>query len=183
MMLRKSKDAKKKVRVTRNKFEELAELNMASLIDILTVILIFLVKNAQIGSAINIPQNMAVPTTITNEQLLKNSSTIIVKLFTDKVLYGSENLYVGTIKDLEENIKTREVIYEYMKKESQIITKMAQAKNTVVTPCLLIQADKRLPCQYITTMVKIGAGASFANIYFSTIQDESWLKKSAVSIK
>jgi biopolymer transport protein ExbD len=178
-LLRSTSGNGKKGRVVRNKFEELAELNMASLIDILTVILMFLIKNAQVGSAINIPQNMSVPTTITNEQLYKNSSTVIVKLYTDKVLYGTENLYVGSIKDLQENAKTRQTIYEFMKRESETIAKLGKQKHIDLTPCLLIQADKRLPCQYITTMVKIGAGAAFSNIYFSTIQDESWLKKSA----
>jgi hypothetical protein len=51
-----------------------------------------------------------------------------------------------------------------------------EAKSIIASnskPCLLIQADKELPCRYITEFIKFSAQASFANIYFSAIHTDN----------
>jgi hypothetical protein len=104
-------------------------------------------------------------------------------MYPDKILIGTDNILAGNLQQLAEDVETREVIYNYMKHEAGQIKILNDKRGTRYEPCLLIQADKQIPCQYITQLVKIGAGASFANIYFSTLQDENWLQATASEMK
>jgi biopolymer transport protein ExbD len=167
------------MRKVRRKFEDAAFLSITSLLDILTIILVFLVKNVSMESQrLTVPENMSLPTTITNQELIDNGLTVLVKMYPDKILIGTDNIEVGNLQQLVEDVKIREMIYNFMINEAGQIQVLNKQRGTRYEPCLLIQADKQIPCQYITQMVKIGAGASFANIYFSTLQDENWLKTS-----
>jgi biopolymer transport protein ExbD len=173
------------MRRVRKKFYDTATISITSLLDVLTIILVFLIKNVSMeAQKLTVPENMSLPTTITNQELIDNGLTVLVKLYSDnRVLIGTDNLPAGTLKDLVENPRTREVIYNYMQNEANQITAMNTKRGTNYQPCLLIQADKKILCQYITQLVKIGAGASFANIYFSTLQDENWLQSTAQRVQ
>jgi biopolymer transport protein ExbD len=176
---RKDEDGKSK-RVVRRQFGEAAELSITSLLDALTIILVFLIKNMSMDAQTNeIPKNMAYPSTITNEELIKNGLTLIVRLYPDKVMIGTNHLKVGTLKQLIEDPKTREIIFNYMKSEAAKIAARNARLKSDFKPVLLVQADKQVICQYVTTLIKIGAGASFENIYFSTLKDDAWLTQSA----
>ncbi len=168
------------MRKVRRKFADAAALSITSLLDILTILLVFLIKNISMESQkISAPQNMLLPTTITNQELIDNGLTVLVKVFPDKVLIGTDNINAGTLTQLVSDATSREIIFNYMKNEANQISLLNSRKGTNYQPCMLIQADKSIPCQYITQLVKIGAGATFANIYFSTLQDENWLRQSA----
>lgn len=172
------------MRKVRRKFFETANLSVTSLLDILTIILVFLIKNVSMeAQKMTVPENMSLPTTITNQELIDNGLTVLVKIYPDRILIGTDNLKAGTLQQLVEDAETREVIYNYMQHEASQIAKLNTRKGTNYQPCLLIQADKQIPCQYITQLVKIGAGASFANIYFSTLQDQNWLQATANSLQ
>jgi len=172
------------MRKVRRHFEDSAALSITSLLDVLTIILVFLIKNVSMeAQRLTVPENMLLPTTITNQELMSNGLTVLVKLYPDRVLIGTESLPAGTLKQLVEDKKTREIIYNYMQNEADQIKAMNEKSKTDNQPCLLIQADKQILCQYITQIVKIGAGASFANIYFSTLEDQNWLQKSAQQIQ
>jgi biopolymer transport protein ExbD len=172
------------MRKVRRKFTDAAFLSITSLLDILTIILVFLVKNVSMeAQRMTVPENMSLPTTITNQELIDNGLTVIVKMYPDKILIGTDNILAGNLQQLAEDVETREVIYNYMKHEAGQIKILNDKRGTRYEPCLLIQADKQIPCQYITQLVKIGAGASFANIYFSTLQDENWLQATASEMK
>jgi len=172
------------MRKVRRQFPDAAVLSITSLLDVLTIILVFLIKNVSLESQrLTVPENMLLPSTITNQELLDNGLTVLVKLYPDRVLVGVDNLKAGTLEQLVEDKATRQIIYDYMQNEANQITAMNTKKGTDYQPCLLIQADKSILCQYITQIVKIGAGASFANIYFSTLEDQNWLKKSAQKIQ
>jgi biopolymer transport protein ExbD len=172
------------MRKVRRKFADTAALSITSLVDILTILLVFLIKSVSIESQkITVPANMQFPTTITNQELIDNGLTVLVKIYPDKILVGTDNIPAGSLRQLVEDTSTREVIFNYMKNEAAQITVMNSKRGTNYLPCMLIQADKEIPCQYITQLIKIGAGASFANIYFSTLQDENWLQSSAQKIQ
>ncbi len=172
------------MRKVRRQFPDAAALSITSLLDVLTIILVFLIKNVSMeAQRLTVPENMLLPTTMTNQELIDNGLTVLVKLYPDRILIGTESLRAGSLKQLIEDKNTREVIYNYMQNEANQITAMNTRKGTDYQPCLLIQADKQILCQYITQVVKIGAGASFANIYFSTLEDQNWLLKSAQQIQ
>ncbi len=170
-------------RKVRRKFETHVGLSITSLLDILTILLVFLIKNVSIeAQKVTSPDNMRLPTTITNQELLQSGLTVVVKMYPDRILVGIDNLPVGSLRQLVEDKNTRETIYNYLKHEASQIETRNKKDKTDFQPCLLIQADKQIVCQYITQMVKIGAGAAFANIYFSTLQNENWLKATAQSL-
>lgn len=183
-MYRTRTDEDNKARRTRKKFPDEAALSITSLLDVLTIILVFLIKNVSMeAQKISVPENMALPTTITNQELIDNGLTVLVKVYPDRVMIGTDNLNAGSIQNLIEDQKTREIIFNFMRNEANQITDMNKKRGTNYQPCLLIQADKQISCQYITQLVKIGAGASFANIYFSTLQDPGWLQASATKVQ
>lgn len=142
-------------------------LNITSLIDILTILLIFMIKNIAMDSTQrNAPEGMLLPTTITKNKLLESGQAVSVKLYNDKVLFGGDNVLVGSMDDFLNKQEIRQTLLSMLKLESKEISLSDQI------PCLLIQADKELSCRYITEFINFSATANFANIYFSTIHTD-----------
>ena len=143
------------------------DLNITSLIDILTILLVFMIKNISMDSTQkNSPEGMLLPTTITTNELVESGRAVYLKIYTDKILYGTESLNVGSMEDFLGRTEIRNSLLKLLQMESQAISSLNSK------PCLLIQADKEVPCRYITEFIKFSAQASFANIYFSTIHTE-----------
>jgi hypothetical protein len=155
------------------------QLNITSLIDILTILLVFMIKNVSMDAdQKDAPEGMLLPTTVNTTDLIESGQAVSIKLypqkeFTDgsleqsKILYGSENDYVGTLEDFAQNAQIRQSLLGFLQVESESI------RNSGGIPCLLIQADKELQCSVITEFIKFSANASFANIYFSSIKSDS----------
>ena len=89
------------------------------------------------------------PTTITNQELLDNGLTVLIKMYPDKILVGTDNLPAGSLQQLNNDADTRKLIFNYMKNEAAHISIMNSKRGTNYIPCLLIQADKQIPCQYV----------------------------------
>ncbi|MCD4796911.1 MAG: biopolymer transporter ExbD [Candidatus Cloacimonetes bacterium] len=143
------------------------DLNITSLIDILTILLVFMIKNISMdASQKNAPEGMLLPTTVTTNELIESGQVVFVKIYTDKILYGSENIPVSSLQDFMLKHDIRQSLLQLLQMESRKIISMNGK------PCLLIQADKQLECRFITEFIKFSAQASFANIYFSTIHTD-----------
>ena len=164
---------KDKFRLAKKKSHSKSDLNITSLMDILTILLVFMLKNvAMDASQKNAPEGMFLPTTTTKDKLIESGQAILIKIFSDKpeknepakILFGKENIYVGTLQEFMSKRETRENLFNYLKLEADEIINVMQNK-----PCLLIQADKELKCRYITEFIIFSANAAFANIYFSSI--------------
>jgi len=142
-------------------------LNITSLIDILTILLIFMIKNIAMDSTQrNAPEGMLLPTTITKNKLIESGQAVSVKIYQDKVLFGADNIYVGSMDDFLNKQDIRQTLLQMLRLEAKEIGLTEQI------PCLLIQADKELACRYITEFINFSASANFANIYFSTIHTD-----------
>jgi len=162
-------DKKSKLKLSRKKSHSKGELNITSLMDILTILLVFMLKNvAMDASQKNAPEGMFLPTTITKDKLIESGQAILIKIYPDKILYGKENIKVGTLQEFMSKRETREALFNFLKLEADEIVNVMQNK-----PCLLIQADKKLECRYITEFIKFSASAAFANIYFSSIHTDN----------
>ncbi len=164
----------------KEKGKKTKDLNITSLIDILTILLVFMIKNVSMDAAQkNAPTGMTMPTTYNKNELIENGDAVFVKIFAPKIengeliegkiLYGKENILVGTLDEFVSDIDIQRVLLKYLQLESKQISKTVDNEGNNKIPCLLIQADKTLDCKYITQFIKFSAGASFANIYFSTI--------------
>jgi biopolymer transport protein ExbD len=154
-------------RTSRSSGNKTKDLNITSLIDILTILLVFMIKNISMDSAQKeAPEGMLLPTTITKNDLIESGQAVIVKIYTDKILYGKDNVPVGSLQDFVTNQNIRQTLLGLLKYEGNAIASQDGK------PCLLIQADKELQCRYITEFIRFSAQAAFANIYFSTVHTE-----------
>lgn len=164
----KKKSVAKQLKEESVKRHAVKDLNITSLIDILTILLVFMLKNvAMDASQKNAPEGMFLPTTITTNQLIESGQAIFVKIYPNRILYGTENVDIGSLQDFMAKREIRGVLLDYLKYEAKEIVSLGN------TPCLLIQADKELECRYITEFIKFSASAAFANIYFSTIHTDN----------
>jgi len=152
---------------SRKRGNKTKDLNITSLIDILTILLVFMIKNISMDSTQkNAPEGMLLPTIVTVNDLIESGKAVYLKIYPDKILYGSESMEVGSVQDFLNRADIRNSLLRLLQMEAKAIT----ASNS--KPCLLIQADKELPCLYITEFIKFSAQASFANIYFSAIHTD-----------
>lgn len=164
-------------RRVRRKIEDVKQLSITSLLDVLTIILVFLIKNVSTEAVkISSEAGMNYPTTITNEKLLEKAGTTPVKIFSDRVIVGTEGLSFGSPKDLLENSQKRNDIKRYLELEASEIFKVEGQEA-----CLIVQADSYIPCDYVTEVVRIGTAAGFTYIYFATLEDVDWLNSYNVS--
>jgi len=162
----------KGTRVVRKKVEDVKGLSITSLLDVLTIILVFLIKNVSM-EAVKISElpDMQYPTTMTKDKLMDNAMVTPVKLYTDRVLLGLDNLLLGTPQDLVENTNTRGVMQEFFNTEFSAIP-----EDKWEEACLVVQADSDLPCGYITEIVRVGTSTGYQNIYFATLEEADWLQ-------
>ncbi len=162
---------KKGSRRVRRKIEETRGLSITSLLDVLTIILVFLIKNVSM-EAVKISElpDMHYPTTITDEKLLENPEVIPVKLYQDRVLFGIDNLRMGTPDDIISDSNKRLAMQQYFESE---MAKIPEDKKDKA--CLVVQADAFLRCVYLTEIIRVATFANFPNIYFATIEDPDWL--------
>jgi biopolymer transport protein ExbD len=161
-------------RRVRTLLEEAKGLSITSLLDVLTIILVFLIKNVSMeAQKIAVPDNMNFPTTMMTEALSEKAGTTIVKIYPDRILIGTDNLYFGTLDDLENNAEKRENIMKFLQSTALGILESPTNNETV----LLIQADNSIPCQHITTMVALGTSSYYQYVYFATLQETDWLAR------
>ena len=147
---------------------EARSLNITSLLDIMTILLVFMIKNVSMDvSQRNAPEGMRLPLSVSKEELLKDSQIVSIKIYPDRVLYGAENLKIGTPAEILTNSKLQNVLIKFLKKEASAI------KKNGGKPGLLIQADRQVKCKYITSIIKMSTRASLANVYFSTIKADN----------
>lgn len=167
-----SRSSKPGTRLVRKKTEENATLSITSLLDVLTIILVFLIKNVSM-EAVKISElpDMVYPTTITTESLMENAAVTPVKIYTDRVLMGNDNQLLGSPADLTENAQVRTDMVNYLRYEFNVISEDKQDDA-----CLIVQSDANIPCGYITEIVGAAVGTGFANIYFATLEDDQWLQ-------
>jgi biopolymer transport protein ExbD len=173
-----SSSDKKKKRV-RRKVDEVKGLSITSLLDVLTIILVFLIKNVSTEAVkISAEKEIRYPTTITNDSILEKSEATPVKIFTDRILLGNESVNFGKPEDLLINPEKRKAIFQFLEMEATAI----YSKDTKdVEACLIVQADNYIQCEYVSEIVKIGTSVGYTHIYFATLEDADWLKKEIAS--
>lgn len=158
-------------RKTAKKFDDAKGLSITSLLDILTIVLVFLIKNVSMDAAkISVPENMKFPFSIESEKLTENSDPLIIKMYPDQLLMGKTNTRLGSLKDLVTGDKYDKIL-EVLKDEAGRI----QRKPTDNTPIMLIQADKTVECYYISEMMSLAGNGGYQYVYFSALENSGWL--------
>lgn len=171
-------NARKTNRRVRRKFKDSVGLSITSLVDILTILLVFLIKNVSIeAQRVTVPDNMNYPTIMKQHDLLDKKGTTVIKVYPDRILIGEENLYFGTLKELETDPVKRTEILKYLQNTAQRTMAMKDTKGNPVETALLIQADKSILCQHITTLVELGTSSFYQYIYFANLLQQDWLEQ------
>lgn len=126
-----------------------------------------MIKNVSMDAQkLIIPEGMDIPKTYTKEQVLEKGNVVLVKLYENQILVGSDSQFAGTPEDFIKREKTRKVLLKLLESEADVI----KANNSEAIPCLMIQADKNVKCKYLTQLILAGAKASFSNIYLSSTE-------------
>lgn len=167
-------------RRVRRKFSEGTSLSIISLVDILTILLVFLMKNVSMEvQKHTMPNNMTFPVTMEKRDLLENKGTTLVQIYTDRILLGEQGLYFGTLEEFAGDWEKREAIFNYLKNTAtEILAEKDEYGNPITPTALLIQADKSIPCWYITEFVSLGTSSYHDYIYFATLLETDWLEQS-----
>jgi biopolymer transport protein TolR len=155
-------------RKARGKMDKVKSLNITSLVDILTILLVFLIKNVSMDAQnITVPETMKLPTTVSHEELERSGMSVVMKVFPDMIFIGSDNISVGSPEEFMTDQSVRDNLISFMRQQSAQIS-----QNPDLTPVLLIQADNQIRCRYITELVGLSAHTGFPSIYFSTIKGD-----------
>lgn len=155
-------------RKARGKMDKVKNLNITSLVDILTILLVFLIKNVSIDAqSITVPESMRLPTTVSTEELERSGMTVVMKVFPDMIYIGNDNISVGSPEDFMSSQAVRDNLISFMREQSVSIRETRD-----LTPVLLIQADNEVRSRYITEIVGLSAHTGFPSIYFSTIKGD-----------
>lgn len=170
-------------RKDRHKFEDWQRLTLTSLVDILTILLVYLVKNVSMEvQKVTMPSNMQFPVTMTKGELLGNKGTTLIQIYPDRILVGDKGLEFGTLTEFRTNPEKRLDILRYLKGTAAGIEQLKDEQgNRTTSTALLIQADRSIPCWYITELFKLGTDSDFEYIYFATLVDKDWLNRSQLA--
>ena len=97
-------------------------------------------------------------------------------------MIGDRGIYFGTLNEFANNPLKRTEILKYLQTTAlKILEDKDESGNPRTPPTLLIQADRSIPCWYITEFVSLGTSAYYEYIYFATLLDTNWLQHSALS--
>ncbi|MFA6720234.1 MAG: biopolymer transporter ExbD [Candidatus Cloacimonadaceae bacterium] len=167
-------------RRVRRKFPDGTKLSIISLVDILTILLVFLLKNVTMEvQKYSMPNNMTFPVTMQKRDLLENKGTTVVQIYPDRILLGEQGIHFGSLDEFASDPQKRTEILTYLQATANEILKDVDTAGNPKTPtALLIQADKSIPCWYITEFVSLGTSSFYEYIYFATLLETDWLDKS-----
>jgi hypothetical protein len=85
----KAKSTGREVRRTRKIAAEIKPLSITSLLDVLTIVLAFMIKNVSMeAQKITIPERMVFPTTMSADQLEESMGTTVVKVYPTGSCWG-----------------------------------------------------------------------------------------------
>lgn len=170
-----TRSSKPRTRAVRRKTEDAKQLSITSLLDVLTIILVFLIKNVSMEAVkISEVEHLRYPTTITTEKLMENATVTPIKIFPDKVLLGNSDQLLGTPADLTSSADIRKALVQFLKLEIATVD-----EDKLDDACLIVQCDANIPCAYITEVVSAAVGVGYPNIYFATLEEEDWLRSYA----
>lgn len=160
-------------------------LSIISLVDILTILLVFLLANVSVeGQKFTQPNRMAFPVSMKKRDLLEKKGTTVVQIYPDRILIGDRGIYFGTLNEFANDPVKRTEILKYLQTTAlQILEDKDESGNPRTPPTLLIQADRAIPCWYITEFVSLGTSAYYEYIYFATLLDANWFQHSVLSTR
>lgn len=160
------------------KESQIKALSIVSLIDIMTILLVFLIKNVTSEAyRSTVPAGMKVPSINRDYDPLEHDAAAIVTVFPDSILVGEQAVSYGRIDALEKDTESKSRLLIYLKNKVADVEKKNKtvADSLQVEPVMLIRADKSIPCHFISELVRLGTTVEFKSIYFANAEDSQWM--------
>lgn len=151
-----------------------ADVNITSLLDVLTVLLFFLIKSASVSSLqLTPPEGLVLP----SGQIEEEAKEAIKLALTDKVLMVNGKAMIQLEKgrfpasEIAEDKRTIKPLQEFLRKEYQkkkdFYAEVAQGDlDKLPAPTLLIQADKDLKFKTMKYLLHTAAISGFGDYQF-----------------
>ncbi len=141
-------------------------LEMTSLVDILTVLLVFLIRNVSVeAQKVMIPDDIALPTSITFNETEDNEGIVVMRVSQNQIHVG--DVPAGSPRDFLTSQKAFDDLLDLARSERRAI-----ARRDGVEPVLVLQADRNIRCQVISRVIHMIADADFSGVYFSTVRGD-----------
>ncbi len=155
-----------------------------SLIDIMTILLVFLIKNVTSEAyRSTVPPGMKVPSINRDYDPLNYDAAAIVTVYPDSILVGEQAVSYGRIDALEKDVVSKNQLLIYLKKKVAEVERKNKtvADSLQVKPIMLIRADKSVPCHFISELVRLSKTVEFQSVYFANAEDPRWMSGSKKS--
>ena len=156
-----------------------ADVNITSLMDVLTVLLFFLIKSFSLSpAAINPPEGLRLPASELKDKMEESVSVVLSKnklLMNEHVITDLKNGVVSK-SDLAEDQRTITKLHDKLSKEfekKKAIFLSAGGDTSIMPPGkILIQSDKRLKFKTIKLLLHTIAAAGYTDYQFVVTGEE-----------
>lgn len=144
-----------------------------SLVDILTILLLFLLKSFSVSPELNVNlPNLTLPASTSDKTPETTLSIILTK---DKIVINDKT--IATIKDWQiSGIKKEDLLipglYEYLKKEAEKQKYLAKLTGKKFDGKLTLLADKDMPFYILKKIMYTAGQAEFSLFKFATYKEE-----------
>lgn len=142
------------------------KIEMTSLVDILTVLLVFLIRNVSVeAQKVMIPDDIALPTTISYEDTKDNEGIVVMRVSREQIYVG--DVPAGTPSEFLTSQQIFDNLLDLARSERRAV-----ARRDGVEPVIVLQADRNIRCQVISRIIHMIADADFSGVYFSTVKGD-----------
>ncbi len=156
-----------RIKAKKSAGEKISELNITSLVDILTIMLLFLIQNISMDTnKKTMAAGIKPPSSVSKDQLIDKGNTYLVKFLKDRIEFAQDEVisYNDFMSNTDTSRQKRTEIQNALKYYAQDKIKLEN------NPSMLIQADESIPCSAITFFLRFSATSGFVDIFFATDQ-------------
>lgn len=147
-----------------NTFQK-GELNMNSMMDMMTIILLFLLKTFSTSGVIVTPsENLELPTSIAKTPVVKDVNVSITR---DNILVNEEPIV--NLSDISQNMMLIGPLYNKLKVEAEKAKQMEVMAGVPFNHEVIIQADKKTPYSLLFKILYTCSQSEFYKLRLLTI--------------
>ncbi len=165
-----SKSNINKIRKSRVKKVKNFRPQMTSLVDIMTILLVFLVKSFSTdGNTINVPNDVVLPASSARKA---PKATVIISVNNKYLVAGGEN--IASVKNIIKNDKLLIApLFKWLSDKKEITEKVAKySTKTTFKGDITIQGDRKIPFKLLQKIMFTCGRVGFNNFSLAVIQEE-----------
>ncbi len=159
-----------KPRKTRARTPKAFKVQLTSLVDVMTILLVFLIKSFSAeGNVMNVPQDIKLPASTAQKQ----PKPAIILSINNRILLAEGD----PVADMTEMIKTDDLLieplYNWLGKRRSMTEKIAQYSTTTEFKGeIAIQGDRKIPFRLLQKIMFTCGRVGYSNFSLAVIQEE-----------